>query len=938
MRPRVSPYRNEAAVEWHVIEPLLAKLGYAKDDVAPKYPVVFQQGRKGRHHEADHAIFSGRPHGRQTSLFVAEAKRPGEPGWTTKDQAESYQHALRAPFLMIVDGETIEVWQYQSAGESECVFGPVPIAELDRHFADLSLILSKDAAIAHREKLRGPNARATAEDWSAYVNAELDRLDRFGFLVERSLTGAVVAPHVGPPGPSHLGSVDLTAHFPSGCAITAPSGFGKTSLACSIMRQCLEAYSADPAARLPVLIPCDDLASTSGVIEFVLQRLVVHKPGLTTNAVLQHINKHGLALVLDSFDRLSTDRRDELAKELRNLLRDYPKLQIFLLSRRGVLPSLGRPVVQLDELSDEQQRTLVDATLGESYGHLWSSAPVVLIRICRVPLLLDLALSFWQQHHAWPTGLPQMFDHWLNSIVTVGAGAAPSIQVSRRRGLQCLATRHSTGPVTLEAALTELQAAGFPGTLLDDLVAIDAVEIHASGITFPHDAMGDYLCALAWLARPEATLLENISVVDIEAGSLFPVLLLSIAKAPAIQRALWARLIQSDIHSYFDAIRYRADSSDILLAQGPEAFATHLLEELLDGIEQPLQAFYPQLTGAVRRELVDDDAKALAIIGGASPDAVHYGLVSKTDDQSRVNLNSPRQAAVRRYINLRLSHIRADGGRLIGTNLLRNAIDAVANARAFQAGPALASERLLGRLRYLEQEYEISLPAPATIEDALAEFEPHKDEYFCWPRPDDNRKTFLVAELIADLHVLRTNGLAMPSPWWRKDGTGQEIDVTDDAAIHFAIDEEVRRAQIIYTELVALNFKTLAHELAIHGTLPLRYEISIHRRNAADPDNVSVHRIAMPVAGWDMAGADLVPRGEDFPGFFRTYYDNVVAALDRLGRRPARVVARWSSGILGRFDGTDWLGNFDGETAAMRTACRWLDDDLKSLFEKLSRT
>ena len=100
---------NEAAVEWHIIEPLLAKLGYAKDDVAPKHPIVFREGRKGCHPESDYAVFSDRQHGRETSLFLVEAKRPGEPSWSAKDQAESYQHALRAPFLLLVDGLTIEV-------------------------------------------------------------------------------------------------------------------------------------------------------------------------------------------------------------------------------------------------------------------------------------------------------------------------------------------------------------------------------------------------------------------------------------------------------------------------------------------------------------------------------------------------------------------------------------------------------------------------------------------------------------------------------------------------------------------------------------------------------------------------------------------------------------------------------------------------------------
>lgn len=163
------------------------------------------------------------------------------------------------------------------------------------------------------------------------------------------------------------------------------------------------------------------------------------------------------------------------------------------------------------------------------------------------------------------------------------------------------------------------------------------------------------------------------------------------------------------------------------------------------------------------------------------------------------------------------------------------------------------------------------------------------------------------------------------------------MDLFSDAAILYAIDQEIQRAQVLYDEIVQLNFKTIAAELPIHGSLPLRYQISIrrNRKQPADHETLWVDRISMPVADWSSAGADLVPPAKTVRPTSRAYYDDVVAALARLGRHPARVVARWSSGSIKRFDGTDWLGNFDGETAAMRTACNWLEDDLKALFEEL---
>ena len=53
-------FENEAAVETRLIVPLLRALGYSElDHIVPKYPVVFQEGRRrGRRPEADLVVFA----------------------------------------------------------------------------------------------------------------------------------------------------------------------------------------------------------------------------------------------------------------------------------------------------------------------------------------------------------------------------------------------------------------------------------------------------------------------------------------------------------------------------------------------------------------------------------------------------------------------------------------------------------------------------------------------------------------------------------------------------------------------------------------------------------------------------------------------------------------------------------------------------------------
>jgi hypothetical protein len=69
-------FENEAEVETSLILPLLDALSYAAEDIRPKYPVIFQEGRRGRKPELDFAVFGKKPHCRATSLIAVEAKSP----------------------------------------------------------------------------------------------------------------------------------------------------------------------------------------------------------------------------------------------------------------------------------------------------------------------------------------------------------------------------------------------------------------------------------------------------------------------------------------------------------------------------------------------------------------------------------------------------------------------------------------------------------------------------------------------------------------------------------------------------------------------------------------------------------------------------------------------------------------------------------------------
>jgi hypothetical protein len=146
-------FKSEADVETRLLFPLLKSLEYRLEDIQPKVRVVFFTGRTGRPHEADLVAFSGSEHNRNTSLLVIEAKAPTNPIENAREQAESYAQWLRTPVYLQTNGILLEVWQLQTAWDSNCAFSS-PVRQLNEHRGELESILRKSALIEHCERLR----------------------------------------------------------------------------------------------------------------------------------------------------------------------------------------------------------------------------------------------------------------------------------------------------------------------------------------------------------------------------------------------------------------------------------------------------------------------------------------------------------------------------------------------------------------------------------------------------------------------------------------------------------------------------------------------------------------------------------------------------------------------------------------------------------------
>lgn len=444
--------------------------------------------------------------------------------------------------------------------------------------------------------------------------------------------------------------------------------------------------------------------------------------------------------------------------------------------------------------------------------------------------------------------------------------------------------------------------------------------------------MADYLLALDITAQLPDVAIARLGQVRLEPGSYFPVLLMNASSSANFQAQLWQRLEQCDLETYLDVLRYKASPIGLGTID-PARFATCYLAELLDGIEAPLRAFFPQVAGLARANLADEDCDALTIIGNASPTSVNYSLAANSPDSARAVIGFDEQTSRHDHVNLDLSRLRSDSGRLIGMRRVRETVANLVSSRALHGGPALASERVLSRLRYLAREYEFRLTADVTLDAAIAELEPLRGKYIDCP-PGRTNKGFWAYDLLDDLAILQRAGQPMPRPWWRTDLADVEPDWRDEAARHYALNAHFQRAQEIYADIVACNFTSVATGLAFYSMLPVRWTISGPAR-PLDQDAWYTFT-NMPVAGWPLAGATLsTVKLMETAADLRAHYNLVLNELSRLGRPHAKPSVGWQRSALPRFDGEDRFGNYDGETSALRTAFKWLEDDLKRLFRDL---
>ncbi len=919
---------TEADVELRLVVPLLHALGYEDSDIAPKHPVVFQEGRVGRRPEPDYVCFNGPTRDKSASLLVVEAKKPGEALQSGKAQGESYARNQLSPILIMTNGKMLEIWQLQTTQESALVLRS-STSDLRKNRGKIERYANKTALLAYCKTLQFKSIVEASADYNIYIDAELKRTTNRRVSIERTLQR---------PGSNNPDDCVKTGRlidsFPNGACIIAASGYGKTTLANSLFRQAIQALRLCERIQLAFEISLPDFAQSQiSFLEFLHRRLSPHCPGVTISALEQILIDEGACLVCDSFDRVAPGNRALMQSHLGNLVRDYPKTQIFIFSRRTLRPNVDLPILELRQLGWEEMLSIEKSvfTSSDVQHSVVRSMPKILFDLCKTPLLLEQALVFFKSTRTLPTQLSDLFQSWLENILKVEPSEFVTA-IEREKGLAVIATSTVNSPIAGEEALNRFKQIGLRPEILNDLIACDALSSIGSIVEVQHEAMADYLRAKTVASLKEDAALDALANLPVVDGALFPSLLMATLTTNRLQSAWWRRLAGTNIQAYGDALRYRYDTSAEMKKLDANRLSYEYLHDLLDGIEVPLLGSFAELRGTVARYLLRNCQANFAVQGLVHSDQNHltYMLQPRVRPETpRITIGFPDSPGERNFLNLELLGLRLDSGRQLGTRLLCETILKIVKQQDVNGGAIWAAERLLGRVRYLVERCGFPIALNASLDSVETLLSPDRGKTVL-SNDYRNESLFSINSMLDDIQTMRRASMDKLDPWWLRLGWNKSKDVQKDEVISAVMDEHFRRVQLAFAEVVETSFPRFSKAMNFYTALPVCWDISYVHPVPPRCRGSFAYRV-LPVASWDEAGATTT--FSDQPLVRSLDFDLVRRRLLELGRSASNFPARSGSTIMFDVDGHQWTGHFDGATSVVHEVCDTLKKSLEEVFE-----
>ncbi|MBD0416278.1 type I restriction enzyme HsdR N-terminal domain-containing protein [Oryzicola mucosus] len=927
---------NEATVEIWFVLPLLEALGHNPLHIDSKVAVAFQEGRKqrpGRKPEADFVVYAEKPFSRATSLIVVESKHPNEPLDDGKEQGESYAQNLRAPVLLLTNGEQLEVWQLQQTSESERIFSCV-VADLAQHRGTLEALLSPEALRSHCRQLGQKQFDILLRDLGDYERAVHERASQLATkAIERRLSNENTQREHG-----SLGLLDLGGR---GAIVTAFSGYGKTVLACSLLCEAIERRWTDSTQQLPIDVFAPDLVQSKQLLEaFLTNRIEPYKAGFSEARLREIARSEGLLVIVDGFERIKQSMRSWLEAQLRALLDGYPKIRVYVMSRSGVAPaSLGLPLLTLTPYSLDELHNLarLRSRISEGVQHVFSGAPRHIIRLAEVPLVADLVLMHYTTVRSYPTDLSALFEGWLKQIL---ADSDPVDRAFDRKLLGEIAAATVGGPLDISRAHEFAMGRPDPGGTLRRLVEQEAISIRGTNVELPHEALADHLRAVQFWSNGPSVDQARLDELSFDPSSQFALLLVSNAPSPDARGAAWQAIARQNLHLAIQSLRF-AGFDRPFTGEIPTADGLRMARDIQSTTENLIASHLGPIAPRLRELIAGQPVETLGVVATLGPDDIGYAFfdakgaadAAKTVDA----VNWERAPRIYGHA-LRRMGFGPEVGRLLGVERVRNAVDELIDKRNLIGGTVWLEERSYGRLRHLVRRYGFSID-PIQFDQAIKVLEPEAGKLVTGSSLQKGQ-TFTIDELLADLRWLRSQGVTKIEQWWDSLDKLNLRDPDDQKRFGQTLDAYYRRRQIAYEEVVTHSIPAIRQHLPTLCIMPLRMEIVAKLHSSQGYESVVLNTLRWPVRTFDEAGADVTFSDErpnhNSDEAIERYVQRTDELLKQFGRYFNGRVITWGGSIVPDLQGRDQtFGKLPDESAVVSGAMSMLKEDLKSVFSEV---
>lgn len=912
---------NEATVELQLVLPLLNLLGYGSEDIAPKYPVTFQEGRRGRRHEADFAIFNGQGRSKTDALLVVEAKKAGEALADASLQAGSYAASLGAPFLLCTNGDAIEVWQMQLAGVSERVVVD-EVANILSIQSKLEALLRKEAAVEYKRRIQRPSLAGMGPDLSAYLAQQLEAFKDDG--IERRLKFGQS---------TMVMSGELLSRYVRGCVVEGPSGFGKSTLAASLMNASLLAYAQTQRIPIHIWLP-DAFRPGTNFRDFLVERIRPHCLAMVESVLVEAFRADGGWLILDGMERLSEESVDALSTEVRLLQQDFPRLGVVLFGRRQRLVDSALPVLTLCELNEKEQRKVAMLTFKNEgrCSSFFRAMPSSLRRLASVPLLLVRFARGYAKSGRIPVHAEELFSDWLTQLLSK-SGNRPSTKIAAFwRAMDIVAWMTRAGPIRSEDAIHAIEAAGIAASTFDELTSLGAITGSQDAVELIHEALADYFRVRRTL-NSRTLLIAELEKLDEAFDGFFPILLAALAPDKEVASLIWQAVQRCSLDLLLQCARFNA-------AMGPGSKTTSLekaSEEVVQEFAWSLNCFldrFPALRSSAIGCLSGSQGKeGFRLIGALNEPMSSFSWQIQPVESGYEYKTQGADPSFRILHGSNIDvHKSRDRGMLLGAEHTLKSLLELTLQRRLQGGPIYVEERLLSRLQRIELVgYGIPI-CGYRFDDISRWLEAHRGEVV---RGSFNRE-FSIDEVLTDLEFLKAMGHSSVSAWWWDYLDPETKEPRDDAAVMAYFKEKYRRIVLGYREVCETSLAAHLQNLGMYQALPMRWSIVVKRAAEGLPfrQPFCTEATWIPVQRWDEIECDveLVDVID-----FNWSDDELIPELVRLGRYTGRHLLTTAGDFAVQFEQSKAYKAQAGESVVLAEISDWIRKDIENLFREFGR-